>query len=156
MLDLTHYPVALQLLMKTDGTVTELIKFFSAEEIKVVKLSEEIHTEDEDEILTRKIFLQGNKTHKNWLYAQSEIYLNNLPKQFVVDLLEKNIPIGTLWINHRIETYKSLINQGEEVLTEDLGSGFAMGTSLLSRTYQVYNQQKIIMEITEKFPIGLY
>lgn len=156
MIDLKNYPISLQLLMKTDGTVTELIKLLSGEDIKVSKLSEKIYTNKQQRVLNRCIFLTGQKSKKNWLYAQSKIYLDNLSDEFVNDLLEKNIPIGTLWINHRIETFKSLVDQSQETLESNLGNGFEKGTMTLTRIYHVFNQNKIIMEITEKFPIMSY
>ncbi len=156
MLDLKKYPMSLQLLMQTDGTVTELIKLLSSEGIKVSKISEKIDEIKQQKILNRCIFLQGKKSNKNWLYAQSKVYLDNLSKCFVKDLLEKNIPIGTLWVNHRIETFKLLIDQYEETLDDTIGKEFEQGTVVLTRIYNVFNQNKIIMEITEKFPIKPY
>ena len=152
MLDLKVYPKALQLLMQTDGTVTELIKLLAKENIIVIKISESIETLSE-RILYRHIYLQGEKSKKNWLYAESKIYLDNLPKEFVSDLLEKTIPIGTLWLNYRTETFKQLIKQCEEISIDESTFGFPIGTKMLSRMYQVFNQNKIIMEITEKFPV---
>jgi len=135
--------------MKTDGTVTELIRLLTGEEIHVVKIHENINLN----MLNRHIFLRGIESKTNWLYAESNIYLDNLAKDFTRDLLEKTIPIGTLWINYRMETFKKLIRQYEEISDCHKGMGFKSGTKLLSRIYQVYNQQKVIMEITEKFPI---
>ena len=64
MLDLKYYPKALQLLMQTDGTVTELIKLLAKENIVVVKISENIE-HGVDKILYRHIYLQGEKSRKN-------------------------------------------------------------------------------------------
>ncbi|MFK8011573.1 MAG: chorismate pyruvate-lyase family protein [Marinicellaceae bacterium] len=155
MLDLTLYPKALQLLMQTDGTVTELIKLLSDESIGVKKISENM-IEADQKILFRRIFLQGEVSQKNWMYAESKVYLENLPEKFVKDLIEKTIPIGTLWLNYRMETFKQLIDQFEEVAQDRDHLGFPKGTKLLSRIYQVYNQNNLIMEITEKFPIKNY
>ncbi len=155
MLNLKAYPKALQLLMQTDGTVTELIKLLANEDIAVVKISEDI-INNEEPILFRHIYLQGKVTQKNWLYAESKIYLNNLPKEFVSDLIDKTIPIGTLWLNYKMETFKQLISQCEEISHETSKCGFAEDTKMLSRVYHVFNQQKPIMEITEKFPIYRY
>ncbi len=77
MLNLKIYPVSLQLLMQTDGTVTELIKLLSGEDIKVLKISEDTDEVNKIKILNRCIFLQGVTSKKNWLYAKSKIYLDN-------------------------------------------------------------------------------
>ncbi|MBL4773212.1 MAG: DUF98 domain-containing protein [Alcanivoracaceae bacterium] len=157
MKNLTNFPLALQLLMRTDGTVTELIKLLTKEDIIVRKLSEKINDCQEGRILDRHIFLQGTLSGKKWLYAESKIYLDNLPEEFVTDLLEKTIPIGTLWINYRMETFKLLIDQYEEDSKKcGKNSAFNLSTFLLTRVYRVFNQKKLIMEITEKFPVAEY
>lgn len=153
MIELRRYPLALQLLMQTDGTVTELIKLLAQEDIQVIKLSETIN---KIRVLNRHIFLQGKHTGQNWLHAESKIYLDHLPDNFVKDLLEKSVPIGTLWANYRIETFKQPIKQFAETCTENKQPGFECGTKLLGRTYHVFNKQQIIMEITEKFPVKHY
>lgn len=154
MLDLSKYPQALQILMQTDGTVTELIKLFAKEAVNVIKISEKTIQEVGEKVLHRHIFLQGKESKINWLYAESKIYLDNLPQAFVNDLLDKNIPIGTLWINHRIETFKQKIDEYPECNHQRLD--LATDGELLTRVYQVYNQGALIMEITEKFPIDEY
>jgi chorismate-pyruvate lyase len=153
MIQLHKYPLSLQLLMQTDGTVTELIKLLTKEHIQVVKLDETI--DKDTNVLIRRIFLQGEETEVNWLYASSKIYLNNLPIEFTKDLLENNLPIGSLWIKYRIETFKQLVDQYEESLSNSTNSVLNKG-KYLTRVYQVFNQKKQIMEITEKFPIIEY
>jgi chorismate-pyruvate lyase len=153
MIQLQKYPLTLQLLMQTDGTVTELIKLLTRESIQVVKLDETI--DQETNILTRRIFLQGKETEVNWLYASSKIYLKNLPVEFCKDLLENNLPIGSLWIKYRMETFKQLVDQYEDPESNSTKSGLNQG-KYLTRIYQVFNQKKQIMEITEKFPINEY
>jgi chorismate-pyruvate lyase len=153
MVGLEKYPLTLQLLMQTDGTVTELIKLLTGEDINVVKLKESI--DKKTNILNRHIFLQGDKTHINWLYATSEIYLKNLSKEFAKDLSENNLPIGSLWIKYRVETFKQLVDQFEETLTISSENPLIVG-KYLTRVYQVYNKKQLIMEITERFPIDEY
>ena len=153
---IASYPLALQLLMQTDGTVTELIELLTKEKLDVIKISSEIEQLENSRQLHRKIYLQGKTSKINWLFAHSLIYLDNLPADFVRDLIEKTIPIGTLWNNYRIETFKQVINKQAEVADSIENSGFSAETELLSRTYQVFSKNKIIMQITEKFPVQVY
>ena len=153
MIGLEKYPLSLQLLMQTDGTVTELIKLLTGEHIKVVKLNENI--DKLSNILSRRIFLQGEVSKINWLFASSKIYLKNLSTEFAKDLLENNQPIGSLWIKYRMETFKLLVDQYEESLSKKNADSVIDG-KYLTRIYHVYNQKKLIMEITEKFPINEY
>lgn len=156
MTELKKYPFALQLLMQTDGTVTELIQLLTNESIAVKKVSENIHNTNEVKVLDRRIFLQGDHSKVNWMYAQSQIFLDCLPIDFVTDLTTKNIPIGTLWIKYRMETFKELVSMGEE-LSQGLGCvGYEKAQPLLSRQYDVYNNTQLIMKITEKFPIAQF
>ena len=150
------YPLALQLLMQTDGTVTELIKLLANEDIKVIKLFEEIDSTTSHKILHRHIYLQGNQTKINWLFAQSKIYLNNLPIDFVNDLLHASIPIGSLWLKYKTETFKQVISKHQSESKGLQESGFEEGVQVLSRTYHVFSQSELIMELNENFPIDQY
>mgnify|MGYP000465636362 CR=1 FL=1 len=142
--------------MLTDCTVTDLVKLLAEEDIKVIKLCEQRVVIEKQNILNRKIHLQGVDSLKNWVYAESIIYLDNLSEDFVNDLFNNNIPIGTLWLKYRMETFKSLISKDFEVVSKEDTVGFPEGTQLLSRKYQVFNNEKLIMEINEKFPIKHY
>ncbi len=139
--------------MHTDGTVTDLIQLLVQDKVKVVKISEVESQNDSQRILKRRIHLQGCRTGINWIYAESDIYLDNLSGDFVSDLVNHSIPIGALWSKYRLETFKQLITQIEEKSKGISESGFPEGTPLLTREYHVFNINKLIMKITEKFPI---
>jgi chorismate-pyruvate lyase len=82
--------------------------------------------------------------------------LNHLSEEFVSDLLEKSKPIGTLWLDYKMETFKEMVKQ-EMLISDSLEStGFIKGMEVLSRTYDVFNNKKRIMRITENFPCELY
>jgi chorismate-pyruvate lyase len=166
-----HFLASLSLFQKvlliTDGTVTELLEQYLNEAIKVIKLYEgtegsikqlsEIHQPLVDvqnlPVLKRITLLQGQKTHNNWVYAESTVLLNNLAQGFREDLMHSREPIGKLWSKYRIETYKSIIAAGREQAGE-LAAHFKIqaNDAMISRTYTVYSGNKLIMVITEKFP----
>lgn len=154
MLDISSYPLALQLLMQTDGTVTDLIQLLTKEQLNVIKLHEDVN--HKTSLLKRKIYLQGKDSKINWLSAESKINLSNLPYQFVEDLMHHNLPIGALWTKYQVETYKVITDKKEVVSTNSILSGYEVGEKLLSRTYKVFSNQKLIMEITERFPISRF
>lgn len=151
MLNLSEYPRNLQLLMKTDGTVTELIELLVNERLTVVKIEESIN----NNILYRRILLQGEESHIPWVYAESMIYLAHLPQLFVNDLLNHAIPIGRLWQKYRLETFKKMITRNQKKINREFAMLLKLptNTAVLTREYQVFNQQKVIMEISEWFPI---
>ncbi len=152
-----------RMLMKANGTVTAMLEAYLAEPIQVVKLSENlakmklefpnIKLNSEEQVIARKVLLQGKISGGNFIYADSLILINNLDKRFRHQLLNTNIPIGKLWTEHKVETFKEIIEFGIEPANE-LSNYFSIDPkeNLLVRTYSVSSQGKINMIITEKFP----
>ena len=156
-----------RLLLITDGTVTELLEQYLNESINVLKLYEKIETDihalpacheafistDQMPVLKRYVLLQGQTTLCNWTYAESTILLNHLPQGFRTDLLSSQQPIGKLWAKYRTETYKVML-QSQKIEAGELAQHFGIQTNdeMITRTYGVYSNQKLIMVITETFP----
>jgi len=156
-----------RILMVTDGTVTELLEQYLSEKIKVAKLYEKVVQDfsrlipahqthispDLLPVLSRAILLEGQTTKQHWIYAESSIMLNNLTPGFRSDLLASREPIGRLWEKYRYETFKVVLDF-EKREAGELGQHFQLPphSIMISRTYSVYSQSKIIMIITEVFP----
>ena len=152
-----------KIILTTDGTLTELLEIYLHEKLKIVKLEEEIIPAREDiaaldiktghEIISRKILLQGKISHSNWIYAESLIVPDRLDEVFRERLIKTQEPIGRLWVERRMETFKEIIDT-ERKIAGNLGKYFPIQPEvrLLSRTYRVFSNQQIIMMITEKFP----
>lgn len=168
--DLSNLSRFQQILLITDGTVTKLLEYYLEESITVYKLKEEIKynisafpnhyqlsIDAPVNTLQRAIFLQGELTGKHWIYAESTILIDQLTSDFRKDLLESNQPIGKLWIKYRLETYKRILSIQEEK-AGDLAPYFKIKTDdlMISRTYSVYSNKKVIMIITEKFPRAFF
>ena len=157
-----------KILLITDGTVTNLLEHHLSEAMKVVKLYEgqskyhaspQLDTKNLEglSVLEREILLQGEKSKSNWLYAKSAIFLENLPQDFLNDLLESAQPIGKLWSKYRLETYKRILAADKEV-AGNIAKYFNIEAEdqMISRTYSVYSNKKVIMIITEKFPFDYF
>ncbi|MGK7951597.1 MAG: chorismate pyruvate-lyase family protein [Xenococcaceae cyanobacterium] len=152
-----------RILMKANGTVTAMLEAYLSEPIQVVKLSENlakielelpnIKLNQEEQVIARKVLLQGKTSGLNFIYADSLILINNLEERFRHQLLNTNIPIGKLWSEQKVETFKEIIDSGIEPANE-LSNYFGIEPeeNLLFRTYSVSSQGKITMIITEKFP----
>lgn len=154
-------------LLTTDGTVTEMLEHYLDEPISIVKIYEGIEedinsvpssnrilVENFDiPVLVRKVTLQGSQSTKNWLYAESSIFIDNLTEEFRSDLINSKMPIGKLWAKHRFETFKSDFSTTKEIADKDLSEhlNVSPGDEILSRTYSVYSMGKRTMVITEKF-----
>lgn len=151
-----------RILLKANGTVTAMLEAYLSEPIQVVKLSEHLaqiklelpnlNLDREEQVIARKVLLQGKISKCNFIYADSLILLDNLDERFSNELLNTKIPIGKLWSKHKVETFKEIIDSGMESANE-LANYFGIEpqSNLIFRTYAVYSQGKITMIITEKF-----
>lgn len=152
-----------QVLLVTDGTLTNLLELYTGEQIQVVKLAETLRpVGDERELLAlardhsvmdRTILLQGRASGRNWLYAESLIVTDRLSPQFQDRLLRSREPIGKLWLEQRLETFKEQIVAYRQPAAGLAGHfGLEPTDTLLCRTYLVFSQRQPIMLIAEKFP----
>ncbi|MEM9542551.1 MAG: chorismate pyruvate-lyase family protein [Cyanobacteria bacterium P01_E01_bin.42] len=152
-----------RVLLTTDGTVTEMLEAYLLENMKVVKLGEGLVSTVKEipplklqrgtPIVERKILLQGKISHKNFLYAKSIIVPERLDEHFQDGLLKTKTPIGKLWLQHKVETFKEIIDSGKEPAGK-LADYFLIrpDDKILFRTYIVFTDRKPVMMITEKFP----
>lgn len=152
-----------QVLLVTDGTLTNLLELYTAEQIHVLKLAEALRPAgngqgllaltEEQPVLERIIVLQGRTSRRNWLYAESLIVPDRLEPRFQERLLHSREPIGKLWQEQRAETFKQQVAAYRQPAA-GLGCYFDLeaGDELLCRTYLVFSQRQPIMLISEKFP----
>lgn len=152
-----------RIILITDGTLTDILEIYLLEKISIIKLSEEmieiaenmpvLNLEIGRQIIKRKIFLQGKISRKNWIYAESIIVPERLDQRFKEQLLNSEKPIGKLWLEYRVETFKEIVDLSQE-LAGNLSEDFHISKEekLFSRTYRVFSQNQPIMMITEKFP----
>ena len=152
-----------RILLTTDGTLTEILEAYLFEQINMVKLSEKLISIKQDvsyleltsgsEVIERKILLQGKISRKNFIYAESLLVPERLEEKFHQELLKSQTPLGRLWLEHKMETFKEIVDSVEEPAGE-LASYFKIEREdrMLSRTYRVFSNRQPIMMITEKFP----
>ncbi len=152
-----------RILLTTDGTLTEILEAYLLEKIQVVKLSEGLVSITRDlpqlelkrgsEVIERKILLQGKISRKNFIYAESILIPDRLDDNFKNELLKSKTPLGRLWLEHKIETFKEIVDSSKE-LAANLSAYFPINNedSMLSRSYRVFSKRQPIMMITEKFP----
>lgn len=152
-----------RILLTTNGTITHVIEAYAGEQIRLVKLSEELITLDRDipalqlsrgmEVMERKILLQGSLSHRHYVYAESILVLDRLDEGMRNELLHTKTPIGKLWVDRKVEIFKENLDAGLEAAEEE-AEYFDIDPqdNLLFRTYCVRTQGKYTMMITEKFP----
>jgi chorismate-pyruvate lyase len=152
-----------RVLLVTDGTLTEILEANFFERIRLVKVSQEVvsatashallDANPGEAVIERKILLQGESSHRNYAYAESFIAVDRLGPAFRDGLLNSHTPLGRLWLEHKLETFKEL----QEVCSQQadgLCQHFecAAAAPLLVRTYRVFSASKPVMVITEYFP----
>lgn len=152
-----------RILLTTDGTVTDMLEAYLCEQIQLLKLSEELvntthyiqsmELPEGSEAVERKILLRGKISRKNYLYAESIIVLDRLEDSFRNELINTKTPIGKLWLEKRVETFKEIIDSGKHPARE-LSQYFNIEPeeNIFFRTYCVLSNKKYTMMITEKFP----
>lgn len=151
-----------RILLTTDGTLTEILEAYFLERIQLIKLAEATHPAEYavpalnvkvgDEIIERKIALQGMTSGINFVYAESIIVVNELEDSMKDGLLRSKTPIGRLWLEHKMETFKEMmyINREEAGVIAPLFE-VAPDAAILSRAYRVFTRRKPVMMIIEKF-----
>lgn len=152
-----------RILLTTDGTLTEILEAYLFEKIQVIKLHEELVSIKQDilpleiqagsEVIERNILLKGKISHRNFIYAKSVIVPDRLDETFKDRLIKTQEPMGRLWLEHKLETFKEIVDSGKEPAA-DLSDYFKIKREdkMLYRTYRVFSNRKPIIMITEKFP----
>ena len=156
-----------RILLTTDGTLTHILEAYLYEQIQVVKLSEKLTALTQDvkvmnlskgtEVIARKILLRGRISRRNFLYAESILVPERLDEKFRDELLKTKTPIGKIWFEHRVETFKEIIDSGKEngnILSRYFG--VEPESQFFFRSYCVYSHHQPTMMITEKFPVSFF
>lgn len=155
-----HLSLVQRILLGCDGTMTNLLEEIAGETLASNKLYErmtppqERQSPSEDGRLWRRIVtLQGATTGIHYLYADSVLFPENLDSGFADQLRSTQRPIGKLWEQFRVETYKTLIEWGVDRAGASAPYFYVEPTDVvLYRTYQVLSDGKPVMKITEMFP----
>lgn len=156
-----------RIMLTTDGTLTEIMEAYLLEKIQVTNLSQKFITLEEginplnlrkgSNVIERKILLQGKVSRINFVYAESIIVPGRFDKKFQEDLEKSKKPIGQLWLEHKIETFREIIASGKEPANE-LADYFHISKNqvVLFRSYRVFVNKKPSIMITEKFPESFF
>lgn len=154
-----------QILLATDGTVTDLIALYANEPIRVRKLEQAIREEPAalPELdcalparwLVRRILLSG--ATRNFLYAESRFVLDRLPESVREPLLHSERPVGLLWKDARLETFREVIGQSTGPRAAIAPHfGVPGDRDFVSRTYLVHHAGRPLGMITEAWPLNSF
>lgn len=161
--DLSLYARAL---LATDGTVTDLIALYTGETIRVVKLEQSISATpvaapallacpQPARLLHRRILLAG--ATRNHLYADSTFVFDRFSDAMQRALIDTDRPIGLLWKEARLETFREIVAQGIET-DAAISAHFAVPPTepFVARTYVVHYGGRPLGAITEKWPLSSF
>lgn len=152
-----------RVLLITDGTVTEILEATFLERMQLIKVAQQVirataadrrfDPKEGERLLKRRILLRGSETGRNYAYAESQIALDRLDPSFCEKLIKSHIPLGRLWLEYKLETFKELLEVGCR-RADDLSPyfGCAETSSMLVRTYRVFSGGRVVMLIAEYFP----
>ena len=161
-LDVSALDPVQRVLLVTDGTLTEILEAIFLEPVELVKIGQKnvpvdashaaLDPEAGETIIERKIVLRGGQSGTQYVYAESVIAADRLSPAFRKGLLESDLPVGRLWIEHKLETFKEFLEVrfGADA---DLPADFTCDrSSVFVRKYRVFSGGRPIMLITEHFP----
>jgi chorismate-pyruvate lyase len=162
-LSIEHLGLLQRILVTTDGTITETLAAVFLEPIELVKLAVTVAPAQEpfralevdrgSNLMQRKVILRGRRSATPYAYAEVAIAADRLPPDLREDLLEGCIPLGQLWISHRLETFKE-----RPCMRQRLAGTLARHLDieaddpLIERVYRTYTSGRPVFLVTEFFP----
>lgn len=152
-----------RILLTTDGTVVRLLEAWYDDPIvlagheqftsPVQPTDTDLEPDGTETILRRRVLLQGQRTGRNYVYADTAIVLDRLPGALRDQLLSTPEPIGRLLRAHRMETFREMLRTGRRPVGSLAGEfGVDSADELLYRVYRVVSGGRPIMLIAEHFP----
>jgi len=152
-----------RVLLVSDGTLTDSLEAAFLEPIALRKIAIEVAPADRaipeldvapgEPLMERKILLCGETSGRAYVYAESLLVLARLPPRFHEELVESDMPMGRLWSEHKLETWKELLSMQRHPMG-DLSAHFQAEpeADCLVRRYRVISAGRPLMAITEHFP----
>jgi chorismate-pyruvate lyase len=151
-----------RVLLVTDGTVTAILEAAFLESIQVVKLTQEVvkateshallQSSPEEAIVERRVLLRGVLTGRNYVYAESLIAVNRMGPAFCRLLFDSDTPLGQLWLDQKLETYKEMVEMRGATGSPGAEYFDCSGSEILIRKYRIYSGGIPVMVISEHFP----
>jgi chorismate-pyruvate lyase len=152
-----------RVLLVSDGTLTDTLEAAFLEPISLRKIAiqvvparralPELDVLAGEQLMERKSLLCGESSGRAYVYAESVLVLDRLPSRFREELVESDMPIGRLWSEHKLETWKELLTMSRHPMC-GLAAHFqtAPESDCLVRSYRVISGGRPLMAITEHFP----
>lgn len=153
-----------RVVLATDGTVGRILEEHAGERTEVVKLSQSLEPLAEEDplleapasstVLARTVLLQGMTSRTRFLFAESAVLADALAPDLLDRLISSDVPLGRLFCDNRLETFRELLTWGQEPAAS-IGAHFGVeaDAAMMFRTYRIIGGGRPIVLITEKFPV---
>lgn len=152
-IDIGALPPFLRTLLVADGTVTKSLEAFFWEKVDVETLDQHdqildiaiptINANIGDHVLKREVQLRGTESDHTYAYASSYLRTEKLGGEIKENLLAGKIGIGELLREIGLETYREIIDLGQDSET-------------VFRTYVIHIGGEPTIQITERFPLSVF
>ena len=154
-----------EVLLQTDGTVTNLLELFTGEEIYVEKVTAGLYSSEcewpkvelEPDPIVRDVLLCGKSTGLRYIFAHTHLFPEALAPPIQRRLSETSDPIGKVLREFRLESFRQIEERGcrpMPVVAQMLGR--ASSDRMQWRRYSVISGGTTVMEITEVFSERLF
>ncbi len=142
-----------------DGSFTLLLTALLGHEVKVALLEQAVERLSEDDealllgrgarVLKRNVRLY-TEPDCSVVFASSAIAIDRIAEPIAEDLLAGKETIGRILRNHRLETFRELIDWGVAPTPEEARAYF-LAAEMMYRSYRIINQSTPVMIVTEFF-----
>ncbi|HID42282.1 MAG TPA: DUF98 domain-containing protein [Archaeoglobaceae archaeon] len=155
-----------KILLTTDGSISKILEAVTGKEIKIETVEQKIVKADKKVVDILEIeegdsvnFRVVNIIADDEIVAHAISYtpLSRLDERFREDLMRADIPIGKIIKKHNLEVRRE-INWGNVVKAEKIADIFKISPDdlILSRNYNIIHRSKILINITEYFPLDRF
>jgi len=147
-----------------DGSFTLLLTALLGHEVRVALLEQAVETlADHDEalvleagarVLNRNVRLYI-EPDRSVVFASSVVALNRIAEPIASDLLAGKETIGRILRNHRLESFRELIDWGMAPTPAEARPYFS-ATEMMYRAYRIIAESTPVMIVTEFFDSGTF
>lgn len=148
-----------KVLLATDGSVTTILEVLNGD-VKIKTLKQKLIEADEktahglgikkgDLVNYRVVVIESDMP---LIHATSFIPIERLYDDFKEDLTKADIPIGKLLKKYNIEARREIEHIDVKRPDEELMQIFKIDSPMLTRTYNIIHNKKILIRIKETFP----
>jgi chorismate-pyruvate lyase len=145
---------------RSSGTVTNLLEELVGEgidararhlEVPSVQASKDLRVEAAAPLLHRAATLQGQRSGRAYVYAETVIATSRLPAAFRHRLESGTDPIGRILDEVGITVTRESLVEPDEFVSQPWDTETSVGDYLLARTYRIDSDHTPVMIVTEWF-----